>query len=299
MHPRNDVAWPVFWAKHNEQFQKLKKHIRSGYCRKTRKEKKALLRELRKRDAPFLAANNLQARVNFAKIWLREGFKYGHRRQCYLVTLTPSDFAMSFDHAMEFDVRHIHRWAKRVLTGFDYIANVEIAPYTNWQYLLLRGHAYHYHVHAIVFSPDIVALEQRFAEANRAYSSLLPSRPAFHKELIAASDLKWVLLYPLKGIVKNYRAYPVMRERVDEDGMVQKEPTGAFRQRDKPANPGLAIKVRALMQNAHLDKWVFAGGAGKPILKAIKEEALRRLPHRLRSKRQSAFRDHFTPEEDS
>src|SRR6266849_3086274 len=85
---------------HNSQYTeevktnafRLKKHIKSGYCRRSDEEKEVLLRDFWNSDGRFLAANNPAARIHFYRHWAYHGHQFTNGHDNYLVTLTPERY---------------------------------------------------------------------------------------------------------------------------------------------------------------------------------------------------------------
>ena len=299
-----------------ENHDTLRRYIKSNYCRvpiehdpgspvsrikhqaKTRPptdlERKLLLREFSPSDAPFMAANNLKARCRFARIWMKRCARFGKRRRAYLVTFALDRFAMTLERAKLFSLRKLKSWVGEALRGFDYIANVEVAPYTNWQHYFLRGNIYHLHVHAIVFDGDEEELDRRIKAVTMKHPSLLPGCPSGHYEQIKPDTLEHVLLYIMKAPTFKYRAYARRTKVLDKrtNSMI-KVHAGRYGQLSDHANPGLQLLVRSIMVGWHLDRVIFAGGNARELLKEIRHEALSGLLRRMHSKRQSLFSGAF------
>lgn len=296
----NNRTWAEFRRSHRHHLISLKAHIKCGRCKKPIREKNVLLRELWKSDAPFLAANNINARIDFAEIWLQLGREFGEGKPCYLVTLAPEQFALSFDEVPSFDLRKLHSLARQTLLGFDFIGNAEIGCYTNFNKELRRGPVNSLHVHAMVVNPDVRLLKQRVKDFSRRFKSLVPGCPSAHAVRIDPIDIDCILLYMMKAAAFEYRVAPRKTEVVDPTtGEFLKQATGRYRQYKGEAKRHIQLSVRKAIFDWYLDKLIFAGGDGKAVLQQVRKAALQRLPRKMRSKRQREFSGAFQAEDES
>lgn len=295
----NNRTWAEFRRSHRHHLISLKVHIKGGRCKKSIREKNVLLRELWKSDAPFLEANNIYARIDFAEIWLRLGREFGDGKPCYLVTLAPEQFALSFDEVPSFDLRKLHSLARQTLLGFDFIGNAEIGCYTNFRKGLHRGPLNSLHVHAMVVDPDVKLLKKRVRDFSGRFQSLVPGCPSAHAVRINPVDIDCILLYMVKAAAFEYRVAPRKTEVVDPTtGEVLKKATGRYSQYKGEAKRHIQLSVRKAVSDWYLDKLIFAGGYGKGILQQVRKDSLKSLPRKMRSKRQHEFSGAFKPPED-
>jgi hypothetical protein len=96
-------------------------------------------------------------------------------------------------------------------------------------------------------------------------------------------------LYMLKAPQSEHRVYPMKAEEIDEEtGEFLRRPTGRFKQKKRPLRSGDMAKMCKVLAEKCLDQLAFAGGAGKPVLKAIRADAL--APLRREEAREAAQR---------
>jgi hypothetical protein len=283
----------------NSNASKLKWHISSGYCRKSDAEKKALLRDFIDSDGWFLAANNPAARVHFYRHWAYHGHQFAHGQENYLVTFTPERYVKPLLAAKSFNIKKLQAWVRNLLRGFDYIAIVEPAYYSNINLGLHPPPIIAFHVHIIVRNPNTFRLRQIMDEVNRSHRSLVPGCPAADMRPIAPGDHHKVLKYVVKEPSGNYRAYPMRKEVMDrQTGEIESWMTGRFRQKSKPASPGVQLRTREVIKDWYMDKIILAGGAGCETLKAIRRELMRFMPRRIQRGRQKQFSGYFEKGDD-
>jgi hypothetical protein len=270
----------------------LQWHINTGFCRKSKEEKEALLRELLPRDAPFLAMNNPEACIKFNQIFSHHLGIFGHETVNHLVTFTLDRNTKSLLEARSFSIRELQAWVRQQLLGFDFVAQIDIAPYTNFARGNQRGPFLSFHPHIVTSNAsydELLAVRDRI---NRVYDAFVPGCPAADVSLVTPGTLHCLSSYMTKEPIRDYKVFAVRDEVVDiETGEVTEQPTGRFRQySDEQANPGVQLAVRSVTAAYYLDKLVFAGGArGRETLEAIRKDALRDLPHSMRSGRQRQF----------
>jgi hypothetical protein len=278
----------------NSNASKLKWHISSGYCRKSDEEKTALLRDFIDSDGWFLAANNPAARIHFYRHWAYHGHQFANGHNNYLVTFTPERYVKPLPVAKSFNIKKLQAWVRNLLQGFDYVAVVELAYYSNFKLGLLDPPVIAFHVHVIVRNPNTYRLRQIMGEINRTHRSLVPGCPAADMRPITPGDHHTVLKYIVKEPSGNYRAYPMRREVTDpETGEIQSWMTGRFRQKWKLASPGVQLRTRDVIKDWHLDKMILAGGAGRATLKMVRGELMGFMPYKTRRARQNEFSGFF------
>ncbi len=267
----------------------LEKYVKSNWFRGTEDARDRLLRELLKSDAPFLAANNPEARIRFYPAWNQNLRTFAFGRRTYLVTLTPRQYVVGIDQAKHFDIATIQAWARNELLGFDYVGIVEAAHYSEARFGPNAGAQISFHVHLIVVGPDLALLQRRMAEISRKYPSLIVSCNSADARLIKPEDLGLVFKYLIKEPTNDYRIYPIKEQIEDELGITRTFDTDESRQRKKRLTSGVQLRVRRVTRDWYLDKMIIGGGRGCAVLENIRTDALRGLPWSKRKSRQSKF----------
>jgi hypothetical protein len=266
-------------------------YIMGARCKKSLEEKIALLREYLPSDAPFLAANNPEARIRFYLVWSYYVRLFGFYSSSHLVTLCPVQYVVPLSQAASFNLLKIQAWAAGVLRsyGLDFIGIVEPAFYSNGG---PHGTAVvSFHVHVVVFNGDENALDRMEREINQKYDPLIVGRKACDVRKITPGTLATVAKYMAKDPNGEYRAYEKKDENDDlivriarrADLHASPNPQG---QKTRPARPGLQLKIHEVTRPWHLDKMIFAGGDAGQLLADIRKELKKGLPWAKRAARQ-------------
>jgi hypothetical protein len=83
-----------------------------------------------------------------------------------------------------------------------------------------------------------------------------------------------------------------------QTGEIESWMTGRFRQKSKPASPGVQLRTREVIKDWHMDKIILAGGAGRETLKTIRRELVQFMPVKVRRGRQQEFSGYFKKPDD-
>lgn len=265
---------------HAKRNQKLKEFLESKKGAKKRPSRD-VMQQLDGSNAIFLYANNVPGRVAFVRAadrYLSDIIELGStHKNFFFVTLTPIDFVMPIEQASEFDPKKLRIWVRKRLSGFHFIGMIEAAMFSNFgRPAGEKGAMIAWHVHAIVWGTGEAALRRVTKEINAGVNALVPGCRAADCQKIAPDQVLEKLLYSLKMPQKEYRAYPMMQEVVDQrTGEIVKEATGRYRTRKRDLRPGDAAAMLTVMSEQYVDRLTFAGGDGRLVLKQIKREALR------------------------
>jgi hypothetical protein len=240
----------------------------------------------------YLYANNFDARILFGRVAARrigemveasdEAFSW--------VTLAPGKFVVAEGAAASFDPKRIQAWTRQELHGLDFIGMVEAALYTNVGDVMAGvRRVVAWHVHLISWGMSEARQTALMDGINRRYDALLPGvDPAFGVPL-AKQDVVGKALYMLKAPMSEYRVYARRATRFDrETGEITTPTTGRFRQKKQALRPGDMVRMCNVLADKHLDRLLFAGGAGAPLLAEIRAEGLE--PLRREEAREAARR---------
>lgn len=285
-----ESAYDKYCRIERELSDKFQRYVEGGWCRRSDDEKAVLLQDFRPSDAEFLAANNAHARMRFAEISLRHVADYfragdGCEVTPYLATLIPLQYAVNLGGGkdLDFNLQTIQSWARRHLQGRDFIGIVEPALFTNWRN---RRLVLSMHVHCFLWNVDQCSADELAQRINSKTKSLLKHVPAADIRPITKGTEQTAWLYLLKSPAAEYRVYPKMKTVPDPMfGGTMKVKTGYWGQHKSVMRPGLYLAVRDATQGWFLDRMMFAGGDGKPMLEALGEEALKYIPKKERSAR--------------
>lgn len=87
--------------------------------------------DLRASDAPFMQANNPEARILFYPAWVQNIVDWVGGDQAYLVTLVPSEYVYPISTAKrDFKIKSLQEWVRKRLKDFDCVGIVEAAYYS-------------------------------------------------------------------------------------------------------------------------------------------------------------------------
>lgn len=292
----------VFNRQHRQADDQLRHYHERGRKGSVHLNRDALT-ELDRSQAMYLYANNLDARLNFARITsghLAERAKgLGADQPVFFVTLIRHDHTIREDHAAGFKIKRLHSWVHEVLRGCAYVGMVECSLFTN---LNAAGASFKrgvsWHVHAVVWGVTEAELSRRIDAVNTRYRSIVEGIKAAHYRRIGHTEVAGKSRYMCKGQLSEYRAWPRKDTIIDnETGEITIEGTGRFRQGKRPLRPCDMVRMCNIFAGMTLDKLAFAGGAGKTVLKDIRQEALSDFyAHEHRRKAHQALRYPIAPQ---
>lgn len=271
-----EVAFNAQHTAGDKQIRRYHATGRKGSIRLTRD----VVTELDPSHAKYLAANNLDARLNFARITAEHLAAavetLADDQPVFFVTLIRHDHTIREDQAAGFNIKRSHAWAYRVLRECAYVGMCEGSLYTN---LNAAGasfkRAVSWHIHAVVWGIAEADLAKICDAANARYRTIIDGIQSAHHRRLSVNEVAGRALYMCKGQLSEYRVWPRKRTSINsETGEITIEGTGRFRQGKRPLRPGDMARMYNLFAGRLLDKLAFSGGAGKPVLKAIRHEAL-------------------------
>ncbi|QUS38629.1 hypothetical protein RPMA_07110 [Tardiphaga alba] len=274
--------------------ERVKHYISSARCKHAPEEKEALLRDYLPCDAPFLSAANPEAWIRFKTIFSVHIREFTFDQKHHLVTFALREHVMSVENAKTFNLRRIKSWVNEMMRGFDFVAMVEIAPYTNFGEGTTRSSPkLSFHAHLITVGAKMNKLKMVASRINAEHSSFVPGCPAAHVEEI--SDLSGLARYLTKGATGEYRVWVKTAPKLDKTTGEIVE-IKEFHQKSSPfARPSTQIAVQPVMRLHYIDRLTFAGGVrGNAALKRIRNDALSGLNRSQRSGRQNAFSGTFS-----
>ncbi|MFD1300265.1 hypothetical protein [Methylobacterium marchantiae] len=235
--------------------------------------------ELDPANARFQLANNLQARLQFARITAehldRSVRALPPDEPLFFVTLIERRFTVREDQAAAFKVHPLHSWTHQILRGCSYVGMVEAAHYSN---LDVTGAGYQlavsWHTHAIVWGVSEKRLREICDAANRRYQTFVPGIDAAHVRPLKRSEVGGQALYMTKGQLSSTRVWALKDTVVDAvTGEVTTPTTGEFTQKKDVIRPGASARMAQVFAGRPLGELAFAGGKGRTVLKTIRHEA--------------------------
>jgi hypothetical protein len=269
----------------------LNNYVAAGRKRSVRLAR-AVLDELDPSATNYLYANNFDARIRFARVAARQiGEMVQASDETFSwVTLAPKKFVVAEHAAASFDPKRIQAWTRQELHGLNFTGMVEAALYSNVGDIMAGvRRVVAWHVHVISWGVSEARLTAIMDCINRRYDALLPGvDPAFGVPL-AKQEVGRKAVYMLKAPQSEYRVYAKRAMRIDrETGEITTPTTGRFKQKKQPLRPGDMVRMCNVLADKHLHRLMFAGGAGVPLLHAIRAEAL--MPLRREEAREASRR---------
>jgi hypothetical protein len=282
-------TWQRFIVEHRKLQNSLATYLAGGRQGALRLNP-AVFEEIEPEGAPFLFANNMDARIAFAEVAKRHFEKLLDRvGTFYWVTLIPKKYVVAEKDAPSFDPRILQGWVHHVLRGFSYFGIVEPAYYTNKGAIPgTNDKAVSMHTHHLLWGATERQVQARMAEINEEYVALLPGVEPALAVAVTGEDVIKCLLYMLKAPQCNYRFYPLKGDFQDLDtGEIITRGTGVFKQKKGAIRPGEMVRMCNVLVGKLLHKLTFAAGDGKAVHAAICKEAL--APLRRQQARQDAI----------
>jgi hypothetical protein len=272
--------------------------------------------ELQRANSVYLYANNPEARAGFSRVFLSTLTDHLKspvnedrlRTPVYLVTFALRRFCCPIQEAAGFDLKPLQAWVRQAMEGMSYLGFVEAAFYSN---LTLgpeakkarvkpkietkhrnkpttkkRHGTISWHVHLIVWGTSRATLKATVDDISAKHPSLITGLPAADYRRIRPEHFAGKVLYILK-VPREYRVWPKKQEVIDpETGEITTHATGRFTQKSRIMRSGDQVRMFEVMRDRYLDLMMLGGGAGKDLLLAIREEALK--PLRARERRQQS-----------
>lgn len=272
------TTYQAFDAAHRKADTRLRNYIEQDRKGSVRLSADALT-ELDRSQAMYLPANNLNARLKFAQIMARHGDAtvagLPSDQPVFFFTLIVRAYTVREDRAAGFNIKRLKGLYHEILRGGSYVGMVEAALYTN---LNAAGasfkRAVSWHVHVIVWGISEAELAAICRVANARYRTIIDGIDAAHYRRLAREEVAGQALYMCKGQLSEYRVWPRKREKHDrETGEVTIEGTGRFSQAKREIRTGDIARMYNIFAGRYLDQLAFAGGAGVPVLHAIRREA--------------------------
>ena len=253
------------------------------------------------RAAHYMYANNEHSRITLARLLLEE-----MRRALAVtdepfsfVTVVPVEYLLAVEDAAAMSagerqalVRRLQFLVRQTLQRMNYIAMVEPALYKR------RGpdgvgdnrDGLFWHAHAVVWGRETQAVRAE-ARANIGNHRNLFGRRAVWVKAIEPSEVDVYSLYLVKAPLKHYDFQPTTKEFVDPETGEVFTGTG-YRQRPDIMETGDRVRVANAMEGLLLDQLLFGGGAGRDIVKSVRDRVLARwrMEERLWSERQTRNR---------
>ncbi len=266
---------------HGENTDKLLRYQANGRKGSVRLDR-AILDEFDPTAAIDLHANNPDARIRFARIATQHLQRFADEAEdtfFHWVTLCPGQFGVVEDVAAQFNIKRIHAWTHQSMRGLDYVGMVEAALFGNFGVVVpTRNRMVSWHVHLLVWGVTEARMTETIAVINSKYNSLVPGILPAYAELIPKHLVTAKVAYMVKAPRSEHRVIAKRRTEVDPStGEITRPRTGRFKVKKQDLRPRDMARMAEIMAGKYLHKLAFAGGDGKPSLKAIRIEALKPL----------------------
>ncbi|MCJ2069349.1 hypothetical protein MKK75_11160 [Methylobacterium sp. J-030] len=235
---------------------------------------------LEQRQALFLPANNMWARVRYAGAFAEHLKRFAARltagEPIFLVTLVNREHTVPRKAAAAFDIARVKGWVHQVLHGTSYVGMVEAAYFSNLRLRdpFERRHV-SWHTHVLLWGITEAKLAARCNEINGRYVTVVEGVPAAHYRALKQEDVFGRSLYVCKAPLTEYRVWARREECFDsETGEIFQSFSGRFRVRSRPIRPGDWIHMSVVFAERDLTQLAFAAGDGRQILRGINAQAL-------------------------
>lgn len=273
------VTWEPFVGLH-----RARDTVRHDYLQPEYRNRPSLDRatrdDLNGRSALFLPANNMPARIRYARITAEHLSRFTDdlpsQQPIFFVTLIRRDHAVPLDEAAAFDTARVTGWTHHVLRGAHYVGMVEGAYHTTLAQFGVAGRiAISWHSHAVLWGLNEADLAARIKDANGRYHALIPELDPAHYRLLEHDEVFGQGLYMSKGQINEYRAWPRMATAFDErTGTFVKVFTGRYTLKKRDLRARDAVHACRAFADRTINSLAFAAGDGRGILNSIHHESL-------------------------
>ncbi|MCY1502451.1 hypothetical protein D9M68_365510 [compost metagenome] len=227
-------------------------------------------------DEPMsLNATNLTARLALGKAIgeLFPEFFSSQDGEMFFVTLTEREHAVPLAEAANFDINRVTDRLKQILGDASHFGAVDVAYYPAG----IDGvPTISWHAHALVWETTRSEISVRAAQSSYDSASYLPG--CRWLDIAPAMKRKQRALYTVKGPVKEYYAYPVMREVTDmETGELVRRPTGRFKQKKRRIRPGHFADLSEALSQHTLPDLLTGAGEGTSLREELLADTIEHL----------------------
>ena len=228
--------------------------------------------------AESLKAINPVSRITTARSFARTvaaEFDKKKIETALFITIVSDEFAVTLDHAKQFDAAEAKSWIKSILKGVDYIGFWEVAFYYRSPFLEDgREPRLAWHAHLIAWNVSFEDIEKIQVNINNKVKAFLPGRSSFHYRKLSSRGALGRIFYMSKGCLSEYTAYPKAKEVIDpETGEIIKVTQRIWINRKRPIRPGSLAKATLAIGPRSIRSLCFGGGAGKRLRRNALEDA--------------------------
>jgi hypothetical protein len=167
-----------------------------------------------------------------------------------------------FDEPLSPTISEMRAAYGRLLTGLNFIGMLDPALYVSAQRTHGVTRFIQFHIHALVWGIEKKDLDAFCDDIRLTSDALLPYASSVKYAQVRAGDLLQVVWYTTKTPRSQYQVW--------------RRQKGSLQQYKRAINGVNSVRLFAAMQDVTLDDLTLAGGAGMPVLKRTRKDAVRR-----------------------
>lgn len=273
--PAPIITEAAFVDAHNHWRTAIRDAILSP-SRKNPFEWRWLAEQIDPRCALFRQANNPTARIESMRIargYVEEIARAARGQSLFFVTLAPAKFAIPLSQAAEFDPKRLMGWIAQAIPGHNFIGMIEMGFYENVKHPQSEERLVSWHAHLILWTRKPNRLKRQRTQINSTNACLVPGLTVAHLRSIPIAEIEAKLTYMMKAPMDRTKIYPRKREAIDAaTGEILSVETGRFVQKSERLNGIALLRVCKAMKDFLIDRLLVAGGDGKSIGTAMRND---------------------------
>ena len=160
------------------------------------------------------------------------------------------------------NIQAIRRSYSRLLPGLNYVGMIDVAYYASVHRVLGHNNLLLPHVHGLVWGVSEGELDAVCQDIRKQIKPLLPYATAARYARVRDGDLLQMVWYVCKTPYKQYQ-------------LGQREKSNSLQQWDRRINGVNSVRLYADLHDVTLDQLTLAGGEGRPLLKALRQDVQR------------------------
>lgn len=273
------TTWESFVVIHQAAHRQREDYLHPGFRRRPSLDR-ATRADMQPRRAFLLPANNMAARIRYARIMAealeRHALTLGPDVPLFFVTLIDRRHTVQRRHGAAFAEERVIGWAHEILRGASYVGMVEAAYYSNLR--TLPGPARRYlswHCHLVLWGLTEAEVEALCAAINARFTTAIPGCTAAHYRPLPLEEVFGQGLYMCKGQINEYRVWRKKKKVVDRfTGRKVWVLTREWESKKRPLRPADAIHLCRAFAGRLIDRLAFVAGDGRVVLRAVNRSAL-------------------------
>lgn len=236
-----------------------------------------ILWRMQRRSASLGFAVNMHARIAHARSAaanLESLMRKQPKLTFFSIDLVSRDHIVGLSDAVDFEVKQVKRWARRLLSGVNFLGGVDAALYYAGQLLSGRKPPFiSWHAHVIAWGVTEEHLLDLQVETNSSFGAGWEGAKAFHFRALRAEEVVGRAMYAIKAPMSEYSVS--VDEPIDHETGEIGDPL--FIQNKRELRPHRRIEIAEVLDERLISEVLFASGSGKAIRCAILAETGWRL----------------------